>query len=56
MSNRIRIILYPCPICNKTVFLNSEWKKSVGYVYQGKVRRYFHLACLESIKRGSYHG
>lgn len=47
-----------CPICNKDIFIKSNVEASAyyGYVYQGKIKRYFHLACLDSIKRGSSHG
>lgn len=48
-----------CPICNKSVVLyghNVEADNHIGYIYQGKIKRYFHLACLDSIKRGNTHG
>lgn len=49
----------PCAICNKPVVEyghNVEADKHIGYIYQGKIKRYFHLACLDSIKRGSNNG
>ena len=50
-------ILYKgtCPICNENIFIHSDVEATVyyGYVYQGKIKRYFHLRCLDSIKRGS---
>ena len=47
-----------CPICNENIFIKSDADASVyyGYVYQGKIKRYFHLKCLDSIKRGNDHG
>lgn len=42
-----------CPICNKAVINDPD---NTGYIYQGKIKRYFHLACLDSIKRGNTHG
>ena len=43
-----------CPICNNPVFLNDKiHTEPTGYVYQGKIKRYFHLSCLDSIKRGN---
>lgn len=47
-----------CPICNKNIFIKSDADASVyyGYVYQGKIKRYFHLSCLDSIKRGNDYG
>ena len=44
-----------CPICNEGIFIRSNAEASVyyGYVYQGKIKRYFHLRCLDSIKRGN---
>ena len=56
----MRTSLFICPICNNMIYnANSEVKRispTVGYIYQGKIRRYFHLACLDSIKRGSNNG
>ena len=46
-----------CPICSGPVISYKDTKdKEVGYIYQGKIRRYFHLACLDSIKRGNNRG
>ena len=44
-----------CPICNDHILINSRVDATVyyGYVYQGEIKRYFHLRCLDSIKRGS---
>ena len=44
-----------CPICNKAVIVDSQEKSkniNYGYIYQGKIKRYFHLTCLDMIKRG----
>lgn len=47
-----------CPICNEHIFIQSDVEATVyyGYIYQGKIKRYFHLSCLNSIKRGNDHG
>ena len=46
-----------CPICNKVIGpYDCKDRTYTGYLYQGqykgKIKRYFHLACLDSIKRG----
>ena len=47
-----------CPICNEHIFIQSDLEATTyyGYIYQGKIKRYFHLSCLDSIKRGNNHG
>ena len=52
-----------CPICNKHVSYWANCSKStnpdygnIGWIMQGKgkfkTKQYFHLSCLDSIKRG----
>ena len=56
----ISLYQYVCPICNKMIDnAINEVKRinpTVGYIYQGKTRKYFHLNCLNSIKRGKSNG
>lgn len=46
-----------CPICNKNMFVDTSTSNTdIQYIYQGKIKRYFHLSCLDSIKRGKTNG
>lgn len=44
-----------CAICNGNMYEEDPKSKYMflGFVYQGKIKRYFHLSCLDSIKRGN---
>lgn len=43
-----------CPICGRSVI--EDEGIPIGYVKQGAIGSYFHLSCLDKIKRGSDHG
>lgn len=43
-----------CPICGNSVIQDENIL--IGYVKQGAIGCYFHLDCLDKIKRGSDHG
>lgn len=43
-----------CPICGKNIIEDDN--VPIGYVKQGYLKQYFHLVCLDKIKRGSDNG
>ena len=43
-----------CPICGNSIIEADN--VPIGYVKQGYLKQYFHLVCLDKIKRGSDHG
>ena len=43
-----------CPICGDSIIEVDN--VPVRYVKQGCIKQYFHLSCLDKIKRGSDHG
>lgn len=43
-----------CPICGNAVIEYED--DPVGYIKQGVISSYFHLSCLDKIKRGSDNG